>query len=569
MSQSVIIEPEIPITSWYDESSEDSIEDQIIEAIIQKIDPDFRDSYFDSTLKEIPPPTALKGVNRASELLIKTIKSGKRILILGDYDVDGITSTALLIRFFIKLGYTNYDRFIPNRFAHGYGLTDKSVKIILEKDPDLVITVDNGITAKEEIQQIRDNGIEVIVTDHHMPQSDYVPECVVVNPKQDGCSFPFKNVAGVGVVFLFLMTVRLKLREQNFWTDDIPEPNLLEHLDLVALGTIADQVPLLGLNRMFTKYGLNQMTKKLHEGYPHPFFSYLKAYGETTNVKSFNSETIAFGLAPMINATGRMKDAEEGLNFLLSEDATIASSRYQYLDRLNQKRRKKQQSMAKKALQKAKKMVKEQKAVVVYDASFHEGLSGVIASRLTDQFHFPSIVVTDGDEGILKASCRPQSENIIDILKECEEYLIQYGGHANAAGCALYKENLEAFHKRFTEVCRELIPVDEDYVIKASIEVLVEMMSYPLIDKLKILEPYGHQNRKPVFLLRDINLPVPTVLTGKHLKWKLQSDLEMIFWNGLGSVPHAESYDVAFTYGDNVFRGERKRQMIVRTIIPK
>ncbi|MBU2511873.1 single-stranded-DNA-specific exonuclease RecJ [bacterium] len=567
MSQSVIILPEIPIANWYSINSERSIEDQIIDAIIGKIDPDNRDSYFNSALKDIPNPSSLKDIDLAADIFINAIRKNKNILVVGDYDVDGITATALLIRFFIKLGFQNYDSFIPNRFIQGYGLTDKTVEIILSRKPDLVITVDNGITAKQEIARIKENGIEVIVTDHHLPQTDFLPECPIINPKQDDCRFPFKYLAGVGVVFLFLIFVRTKLRDLRFWNDSRPEPNLLEHLDLVALGTVADQVPLLGLNRVFTRFGLDQMTKKLHEGYPHEFFNYIKIYAEKTNLKNFNSETIAFGLAPMINAAGRMKDAEDGLKFLLSEDEVTASSRYQYLDRINQKRRKKQQTMAKKAQHKAKRLVKEGRGIVVYDESFHEGLIGVIASRLVDEFHYPSIVMTDGENGILKASCRSQSEDIMDILKECDEYLVHYGGHSNAAGFAIDRDNLEKFHDRFTRICDELIPKDRDYVVKANIEVKIEMMTYDLIDKLRILEPFGHQNRKPVFYLGNMSLPVPTVLTGKHLKWRLQPDLELIFWNGADTVKHSETYDIACTIGENIYRGERKRQMIVRTIV--
>ncbi len=567
MSQSVVILPEIPITSWYNANSSKPIEDQIIDAIIGKIDPDNRESYFSSTLKDIPNPTSLKDIDFAVEIFINAIKNDKKILILGDYDVDGITATALLLRFFIKLGFKNYDTFIPNRFTHGYGLTDKTVEVILSRNPELVITVDNGITAKHEIKRIRDNGIKVIVTDHHLPQSDLLPECPIINPKQTDCRFPFKHLAGVGVVFLFLISIRAKLRDLKFWNDSNPEPNLLEHLDLVALGTVADQVPLLGLNRVFAKYGLDQMTKQIHEGYPHEFFNYLKIYAEKANLKSFNSETIAFGLAPMINATGRMKEADDGLKFIMSEDESTASSRYQYLERINQKRRKKQQSMAKKATQKAKKLIKEDKSLVVYDESFHEGLIGVIASRLVDQFHYPSIVLTDGENGMLKASCRSKSENIMDVLEECEEYLVQYGGHANAAGCALHRENLEKFHDRFTRICDELIPKEKDYIVKANIEIGIDMMTYDLIDKIRILEPFGHENRKPVFYMGNVSLPVPTVLTGKHLKWRLQPDLELIFWNGVETVKHSEAYNIAFTFGENIYRGERKRQMIVKTIV--
>ncbi len=567
MSRPVVIVPEMPIHDWFDESSELTSEEQIVNSIINGIDEQDRETYFKASLSDIPNPSTLKNIEEAVDLFVNAILNGKKILVVGDYDVDGITSTALLIRFFKRIGYANHDSFIPNRFVHGYGLTDKTVEIIHSRNPNLVITVDNGITARKEVEQMQQFGIDVIVTDHHLPQEDSLPECAIVNPKQKECAYPYKHLSGVGVVFLLLIAVRTRLRELGYWIKNGSEPNLLEHLDLVALGTVADQVPLLGLNRLFAKYGLNQMTQKIHEGHSEDLFCYLKVFAQKQKINSFNSESIAFGLGPLLNATGRMKDAEEGLNFLLSENDQIAMSRFQNLERLNQKRRKKQQTMAKKAMVLAEKMIKEDKAIVVYNESFHEGLIGIIASHLVDRFHFPSIVVTDGESGVLKASCRSKNENIMEMLKECEEYLIQFGGHANAAGFSLKKENLEDFHERYTEVCCKYIPQNEEYRIAANLEVKLDMMTFGLINKMRILEPYGHQNRKPVFFIPHINLPIPTTMTGKHLKWNLDHELELIYWNGADSLPQSELYDVAFTLGENTFRGKRKRQLVVNSII--
>ena len=569
MNRPVILRPEIPIDNWYNIASNETVEDQIINALIEKMSPDSKEKFFNASLKDIPNPESLKDVDKAIDLFLKAVRNGSKILVMGDYDVDGITSTALLIRFFKKLKYNNFDAFIPNRFTHGYGLTDKSVEEILSRKPDLVITVDNGITAKNEIAKLKEAGIEVIVTDHHLPQKEFLPDCAILNPKQETCGYPFKHLSGVGVVFLFLIAIRSKLREKGYWLGQDEEPNLLEHLDLVALGTIADQVPLLGLNRIFAKFGLSQMTKKIHDGQPTEFSLYLRAFAQKNKLKSFNSESIAFSLAPLLNATGRMKDAEDGLSFILSEDNQIAMSRYQHLDRLNQKRRKKQQVMVKKAVEQAEALLKQEQAIVVYNKSFHEGLIGIIASRLVDQYLVPSIVVTEGESGILKASCRSKNENIMEMLEACDEFLIQYGGHPQAAGFSLKREHLKSFHKRFTEVCSELIPKGKDYVIKANIEVNLEMMTYSLLEKLRVMEPYGHENRKPIFYMKNVALPVPNILTGKHLKWSFSSDLELIYWNGADILKHAPLYDLAFTLGENNYRGERKRQLVAQSMVSK
>ncbi|NQU65573.1 MAG: hypothetical protein HQ517_15000, partial [SAR324 cluster bacterium] len=340
------------------------------------------------------------------------------------------------------------------------------------------------------------------------------------------------------------------------------------HLDLVAIGTIADQVPLLGLNRLFAKYGLNQMTKRIQEHSSDMFYHYLKVFAEKTNVQFFDSNSIAFRLAPMLNATGRMKDAMAGVGFLMSETEEIANSRFSYMERLNLKRRKKQKTMVKLAVEKAHSLIEQKQALLVYDNSFHEGLIGIVASRLTDQFNQPSIVVSDSEPGMLKASARARNENLMEILQECEMYLEQFGGHVNAAGFSIKIDNLEKFHTRYTEVCTRIMAKNRSDVFRADIEVTLEMLTQKLVNRLKMFEPFGQQNKKPVFMLQNQMLPLPIVMTGKHLKWNLKPDLEMIFWNGAVSTNHSSLFNIAFTLSENCYRGENKRQLIVEAIVP-
>ena len=568
MNQELEIVPKVPLESWYINNSQVSIEEQITQTIINRLNPEFRSTFYNASLDDIPNPSLLKDIQLSVDLLINAIQKNARTLIVGDYDVDGITSTALLIRFFKSIGYNNFDIFIPNRFSHGYGLTDKAVEIVFEKGPDLVITVDNGINAKDEVEKIRSFGIEIIVTDHHMPQDDTLPECAILNPKQKDCDYPYKHLSGVGVTYLFLIAVRTELRERGFWTDEKKEPNLLKHLDLVALGTIADQVPLLGLNHMFAKLGLEQMTRRIHQNFPGEFFHYLKTFADKTHLKHFDSDTVAFRLAPLLNATGRMKDAFHGVSFLLADNEQNAISRYQYIERLNQKRRKKQQIMVQKALTQANELHKNNQSIVVFDESFHEGLIGVIANRLVDHLDLPVVVATLGEEGTIKASCRARKLNILAILERCQEHLIQFGGHNYAAGCSLEKENLPSFHSCFAEECSRILDRKKRQTIEADIEVEQKMLSYQLIEKLKILEPFGQDNRKPVFMLRNVSLPVPTVLRGNHLKWSKERDLEIIYWNGAQTVPYSERYNLAFNFTRNIYRGEIKRQLIIKAITP-
>ena len=568
MNQTIEIVPKIPLESWYPNDLGGEIEDQITDTIINRLNPKFKSTFFGASLKDIPNPSLLKNIEQSVDLFFKTIQRNARILIVGDYDVDGITATALLIRFFKRINFEEYDVFIPNRFTHGYGLTDKAVEIVLEKKPDLIITVDNGINAKEEIEKIRRAGIEVIVTDHHMPQEDTMPDCAVLNPKQKDCDYPYKDLSGVGVTYLFLIAVRAEMRKNGFWDDESKEPNLLKHLDLVALGTIADQVPLLGLNHMFAKIGLEQMTRRIHENHPGDFYHYLKTFADKARLNHFDSDTVAFRLAPLLNATGRMKDAHYGVSFLLADNEQNSISRYQYIERLNQKRRKKQQTMVQKALLQANQLLDSNHGLVVFDESFHEGLIGIIANRLVDHFDLPVVVATMGEEGIIKASCRARKHNILAILECCQSHLIQFGGHNFAAGCSLETGKLADFRAQFSEECSRVIDPQGSKTVEADIEVELKMLSDKLIEQLKVLEPFGQDNRKPVFMLRNISLPVPTVLRGNHLKWAKEKDLEIIYWNGADSVSYCERYDLAFTFTRNLYRGESKRQLIIKAIRP-
>ncbi len=567
MNQVATIVPNVHLSTWYNEDSPDSVEDNIVQLIIESFDPDDRSSFLKPSLEDIPDPVSLKGVKTAVEMLLDAIRNNRKVLIVGDYDVDGITSTVLLTRFLQKMDFSNFESFIPNRFIHGYGLTAKSVDEILLKHPDLVITVDNGITAKSEIDRIQSTGAKVIVTDHHLPQEDILPDCVIINPKQHDCSFPYKDLSGVGVVFIFLIAVRAALRINFHWKEG-KEPNLLHFLDLVAVGTIADQVPLLGLNRLFAKYGLDQMTKRIQQNSSDEFFHYLKVFAEKNHVRFFDSNCIAFRLAPMLNATGRMKDAMAGVGFLLSESKQIAISRYNYIERLNLKRRKKQKIMVKLAIEKAQVLVEQKQGLLVYDNSFHEGLIGIVASRLSDQFNQPSIVVSDSEPGVLKASARTKNENMMEILQECEMYLEGFGGHVNAAGFSIKKDNLEKFHSRYTDVCNRIMSNHKSDVFKADIEIKLDMLTQKLIDRLKMFEPFGQENKKTIFMLQGQTLPIPIVMTGKHLKWILKPDLEMIYWNGAVAADYDSRFNIAFTLSENYYRGEKKRQLIVDAMVP-
>ena len=269
-------------------------------------------SFLNPQLKNLRDPFELRQMQEAVNLLQEMITENRRIVILGDYDVDGITATALMLEFLHKCGKLDLDFFIPNRIKHGYGLTESSTDILLEMKPELVITVDNGITAAREVQRLNDEGIKTIITDHHLADPSLLPSGIVVNPNHPECKYPFKKISGCGVALKLIMSLRKSLRASGWWTAERPEPNLRDILDLAALGTVADVMPLVDENRILTHHGLRVMNEK-------PRLA-IQVLQKLKNVKTITSRTLGFQFAPLLNAAGRLEDADMAVRFLLSND---------------------------------------------------------------------------------------------------------------------------------------------------------------------------------------------------------------------------------------------------------
>jgi len=557
------IQPLIPMQSWWDDHSADPVEDQILTALLQSRQMEIKE--LTPSLKEIPDPFLLLNLRESLELFWEIWTSGKKVLLLGDYDVDGITSTALMMRFFKFLGEGQVDFLLPNRLIHGYGLTVKTVEEIKKREPALVITLDNGIVAGPEVKLLQDEGIQVIITDHHMPQEGLTPDCLVINPKQENCSFPEKNPSGVGVAFLWLLGLRSYLRDRNFWQGH--EPNLLEQLDLVALGTIADQVPLVGINRIFAKFGLEQMTARLHAPDAGPGFYYLRAFGDRMKLTSFDPRVLAFRLAPLLNATGRIGEASQGLKFILSGELTAARNQLKKLEKTNNSRKNMQDKMVKWAKDLADKDPKEG-GLVIYHPEFHEGLVGIIAHRLLDQFGLPTAVLTMGEGGMVKGSLRSRGENLMQVLDLCDEHLGQWGGHANAAGVNLHEKDLPNFMVSFNRACLQIRGERDVAQLTVDLEVYPQMLSFRLANLLHQLEPFGKEHEQPLFLLKGQHLGEPRVMAEKHLKWELEQDLEIVYWSGVGKLPMEPSLDLAVHLTENEFMGRWRRQLVVQAAVP-
>ena len=438
-------------------------------------------------------PFLLKDMDRAVERIEKAIAGREKILIYGDYDVDGVTSTALLADIFSKLG-ADYDTFIPNRLEEGYGLNIRAVALAREKGVNLIITADCGINSAEEVECANKYGIDVIVTDHHEVKEGVHPDAyAIVDPHQDDCTYPFKHLAGVGVAYKL---ARALMKGKEALVD--------EHLDLVALGTIADIAPLNGENRILAKIGLERLRNTKKEG--------LKALMEIARVNQerLTCRHVGFALGPRINAMGRVGSANVALELLLSKDPQEARRMAAMLDKENRNR----QSIEKNILKEAEERVKnelnleEEKVIVLADEAWHPGVIGIVASRLTEEFSKPAILIAlDGDKG--KGSGRAvDGFNLFEAISSSSDHLTDFGGHEAACGVKIKKNEVSAFRKRINEIADDCFMETEETLpeLKVDLNLPFSHIGVKLIGELDLLMPHGPANSEPVFSTKGIKV---------------------------------------------------------------
>ena len=511
-------------------------------------------SFLYPSLNNLCDPYELRQMHEAIELLKDTVVNNRRIVILGDYDVDGITATAIMLEFLRGSGAQNLDFFIPNRLKHGYGLTETSTDILLEMNPDLVITVDNGITAALEVQRLNNEGVKTIVTDHHLADVNLLPSGIVVNPNHPECSYPFKKISGCGVALKLIMALRKSLRESEWWTAEHPEPNLRYSLDLAALGTVADVVPLVEENRVITHHGLLVMNEK-------PRIA-IQVLQRLKKVNTISSRTLAFQFAPLLNAAGRLQDADMAVRFLLSEDREEAEKMAQKLDSANLERREKEEEMLETALNLAETQ-KQDPALILASPEFHEGINGIVATRLVELFYKPVIVLTE-NEIKLKGSGRSIPElNLKDALSDCSDLLERFGGHAAAAGCSLIPDNFSEFRKRFIALCVERLPASLDQKLQLDGSLELPELTNMFVEQLDRLQPFGEGNPEPTFSVKTPELPFKR-LKEKHVKWEVNGNVEIIGWNLANTFAEKPPSRLAVNLGFNEFRGRRKIQLTIQ-----
>ena len=531
-------------------------------------------------LDQLLPPDGLLNAQAAARLLADALSTQQRILIVGDFDADGATSTALAVTALREFGAQNVDFLVPNRFEYGYGLTPGIVALAAKNKPDLIITVDNGISSLDGVAAARDLGIATLITDHHLAGRQLPDADVIVNPNQPGCAFASKNLAGVGVIFYIMLALRAELRSRN-WFAARPEVNLGHYLDLVALGTVADVVPLDRNNRILVAAGL----ARIRAGKARPGIYALLQAG-SRKYQSVVASDLGFAVGPRINAAGRLDDMSIGIACLLSDDVGEAGALAGRLQQLNQDRRVIEQGMQEEALQILAELPVETDseppvAMTLYQSGWHQGVIGILASRIKDRLHRPVIAFADGDAGEIKGSARSipgiHIRDILDAVATRHPGLIsKFGGHAMAAGMTLPLDAYDDFTAAFTaEVARHAQDIELQAVIESDGELSDAELHLDLATQLRYAGPWGQHFPEPVFDGR-FNIVSQRLVGEKHLKLVLavtgsQQIIDAIAFNvdlDIWPEQSVARVDIAYRLDVNEFRGQRSVQLMIEHLVP-
>ena len=462
-------------------------------------------------------PYEMLDMEIAVKRIIKAIEDKEKIIIYGDYDVDGITSVTVLKSFLEERGITIAE-YIPNRLEEGYGLNKKAVKEIAEQKYNLMITVDCGISAIEEIEYANSLGIETIITDHHEPGNELPKALAVIDAKRKDNTYPFRNLAGVGVVFKLIQAISIEL--------GLEEKEYLKYLDIVCIGTISDIVPLVDENRVIVKLGLKLVEQTKNLG--------LKEILESTGYNKIDSTTISFGVAPRINACGRMGHQEEALKLFLSKDKNEVIELTQKLNEYNRIRQETEKNIYNEAIEQIEQIdLDKQHTIILMGKNWHHGVIGIVSSKITELYFKPSILLCEeGEEG--KGSGRSiPGFDLYEALTECNELIEKFGGHSMAVGINVKKDNFEKFKEKFEEIAKqkhieEIVPI-----LKIDALINLDEIDKNIVESLKELEPFGEENKMPLFAIKNLKIDSIRALSeGKHLKLTLKDNKNII--NAIG-----------------------------------
>ena len=518
--------------------------------------------FLHPSLKDLHDPFLMPDMTKAVERLKTAVHKNETALVHGDYDADGITATALLVSTLSGLGLKTYYH-IPNRITEGYGLSNKGIQKAGANGASLIITADCGISSGTEVSNALSMGMDIIVTDHHEPPEKLPPATAVIDPHRTDSAYPFKNLAGVGVAFKLIQALLQELRVADY------ELQLNELLDLVALGTIADSVPLLGENRIFVTYGLRKINNTAGR-------TGIRALKEAAGVDgSSRAGSLSYSLIPRINAAGRVDDAGEVVELFLTGDEAKARGIANLLEKQNRERQKIEGDVLKTALD----MINPddmENAIVLSSPGWHPGVIGIVASRLVDMFYRPVFLFSIKDS-VAKGSARGIPPfHLYRAIAECPDLLLGFGGHRMAAGLSLDVGNLPAFKNRINRIVGEKLSA-EDMVPALRIDAAVKFsdLTFNLIKELALLEPYGDSNKQPVFGAKDIAILNQKIVGDNHLKMLLKQDninmdsIGFSMGEQLKNMGSVSSLDIAFVPCINEWNGAKNLQLNLRAIRPR
>ena len=529
-------------------------------------------------LKGLTHFNVLKGMPQAAQILANAVVQNKRIIIVGDFDADGATSTSVCILALRAMGYHNVDFLVPNRFDFGYGLSVPIVDEAAKQGAEVIVTVDNGISCIDGVTHAKSLGMQVVVTDHHLPGDVLPPADAIVNPNQPGCEFPSKNLAGVGVAFYIMLALKAELQQQgHFEKAGLAPPNLASLLDIVAVGTVADVVVLDKNNRILVHQGL----QRIRAGKCRPG---IKALVEVANrdCAHLTSTDLGFVVGPRLNAAGRLDDMSQGIACLLEDETIQARMIAAELDALNKERREIETGMKAQAETVLEQMALDEgdmpSALVVYREDFHQGVIGIVAGRLKEKYLKPVIAFAHQDDEIIKGSARSiPGVHIRDVLDEVNTrypgVIEKFGGHAMAAGLSLPVAKLQDFEQAFVDIARaHMAKLDGNHALLSDGDLSSKELCLPFAHLLRQAGPFGQGFESPLFD-GEFALLDQRLVGQKHLKMVLKSDganeVDAIAFNvDLKSWPNAmvKRVHIAYRLDINVFRGQETVQLIVEQI---
>lgn len=530
--------------------------------------------FFEPRLGMLADPLGLLDMDKAVHRIIHALEKQEKIAVFGDYDVDGATSSALLIRYFRCLG-SDIRLYIPDRLQEGYGPSKAAMATLAGEGITLVITVDCGITSYEAMEAAHNLGMDVIITDHHQARDVLPTAHAVINPNRKDESFAHKELAGVGVAFYLLMALNRELRSKNFFSEKKPQPDLKSFLDLVAVGTIADVAPLTGLNRILVKVGLVVTENTQHIG--------LQSLRESARLSGrLSAGQVGFQIGPRINAGGRLSQGSLGAELLATDNPQRASEIAHILEQANRERQAIEEKIQKQALQQM--FAAQEKNIihghVLADKNWHPGVVGIVASRIAEKSHRPTVVIALDDQGIGKGSARSiPGVNLLAAIEACQSCLLGFGGHHAAAGLTIKQEQISDFTKAFNLFLLENTP-PEVFQMSLLVDGKTKLTDFPFetVHQLERLQPFGRGNPEPVFVFENVRVAEHRLLKEKHLKCYLTDTdgnaLDAIAFNvfpgplGEGILSERQRLDVAGSLSINRYQGRERVQLIIRDARP-